>query len=101
MDFNYMSRGYLLPKGCKDLIDVIAPKVIVTERGLMITANLPDVRSAEIEVTCEGRRLRILRKQSSAQAAFESVTDVPPDYDLSRARAAYVNGELRIVVPRL
>jgi HSP20 family molecular chaperone IbpA len=112
MDTDYMSRGYLLPKGCKDLIDVIAPKgcrrlidviapkVTATDQGLMITVELPDARSAEIEITCEGRQIRISLKQSSDRAAFESVTDVPHDYDLSQARASYSGGQLRIVVPR-
>ena len=100
MDADYMSRGYLLPQGCKDLIDVMAPKVAATDEGLVITAQLPDARSGEIEITCDGRRIRILRKQPGAHAAFESVTDVPPDYDLSRARAAYFSGQLSIVVPR-
>src|SRR5258708_18755041 len=102
MDAGYMSRGYLLPQGCKDLIEVIAPKVAVTvtDRGLMITAQLPDLRSEEIEVTRKARKIRISRKQSSRHAAFESVTEVPADYDLSRARAGYFSGQLRIVVPR-
>ena len=95
-----MKRGYLLPQGCKDLIDVIAPTVALTDRGLMITAQLPEVRSEDIEVTCDAKQVRISRKQSSSHAAFESVTDVPPGYDISRARAAYFSGQLRIVIPR-
>ena len=100
MDADYMRRGYLLPHGCKDLIEVIAPKVAVTDRGLMITAQLPDLRNEEIEVTCEARQIRISRKQSGRRAAFESVTELPADYDLSRARAGYFSGQLRVVVPR-
>ena len=30
---------------------------------------------------------------------FESVLDLPPGYDLSQAKAVYVNGFLRIDVP--
>jgi HSP20 family molecular chaperone IbpA len=30
---------------------------------------------------------------------FETVLDLPPGYDLSRAKAVYVNGFLRIDVP--
>jgi len=100
MDAGYMSRGYLLPQGCKNLIDVIAPKVAITERGLIITAQLPNAHWQEIEVTWEARQIRILRKESGEHGAFESVTEVPPDYDLSQARAAYFSGQLRIVVPR-
>jgi len=97
---DYMTRGYLLPQGCKDLIDVITPKVTLTDRGLMITAQFPEVHSEDIEVTCDARQVRISRKQSGGHAAFDSVTDVPPDYDISRARAAYFSGQLRIVIPR-
>jgi len=95
-----MKRDYLLPQGCKDLIDVITPKVTLTDRGLMITAQLPEVRSEDIDVSCDARQVRISRKHSSSHAAFESATDVPPCYAISLARAEYFSGQLRIVIPR-
>ena len=33
--------------------------------------------------------------------AFESELELPPGYDLSQAKAAYVNGFLRIDVPQV
>ena len=32
--------------------------------------------------------------------SFESVLELPPGYDLSQAKAAYLNGFLRIDVPQ-
>jgi hypothetical protein len=36
MDYDYNSRAYLLPEGCKDLLDVLQPKTAITERGFEV-----------------------------------------------------------------
>jgi hypothetical protein len=35
MEYNYKKRGYLLPEGCKDLIDVFKPKVPVVHPSVL------------------------------------------------------------------
>jgi len=71
------------------------------------------MRSEHLEITVEGNRLRIAgNRPDGCRAAkasfivmeinygpFESVLEVPPGYDLSQAKAAYLNGFLRIDVP--
>ncbi|HPY29349.1 MAG TPA: Hsp20/alpha crystallin family protein [Verrucomicrobiota bacterium] len=84
-----------------------------TADGLVIKVELAGMRSENLEVTLEGNRLRISgNRPDSCRAAhcrflmmeitygpFEKVLNLPPGYDLSRAKAAYVNGFLRVDVP--
>ncbi len=87
--------------------------VYVTDIGLVIKVELAGMRSEHLEITVEGNRLRISgNRPDGCRAAkcsflvmeinygpFESVLEVPPGYDLSQAKAAYLNGFLRIDVP--
>jgi len=87
--------------------------VYVTEGGLVVKVELAGMRSEHLEITVEGNRLRISgNRPDGCRAAkcsflvmeinygpFESVLEVPPGYDLSQAKAAYLNGFLRIDVP--
>jgi HSP20 family protein len=87
--------------------------VYVTDNGLVIKVELSGMRSENLEITVEGNRLRISgTRPDGCRAAkcsflvmeinygpFESVLEVPPGYDLGQAKAAYLNGFLRIDVP--
>jgi len=87
--------------------------IYVTETGLVIKAELAGMKSESLEITVEGQRLRINGVRPDCCRAprcsflvmeisygpFETVLDLPPGYDLSRARAIYVNGFLRVDVP--
>ena len=87
--------------------------VYATDNGLVIKVELAGMRSDHLEITVEGSRLRISgdrpdgcrsRKVSFLvmeinYGPFESVLELPPGYDLSQAKAAYLNGFLRIDVP--
>ena len=87
--------------------------VYSTEWGLVIKVELAGMRSETLEITVEGRRLRITGIRPDGCRApkcsflvmeinygpFESVLELPPGYDLSLAKAAYLNGFLRIDVP--
>lgn len=87
--------------------------VYATDNGLVIKVELAGMRSEHLEITVEGSRLRIAgNRPDGCRAAkcnflvmeinygpFESVLEVPPGYDLSQAKAAYLNGFLRIDVP--
>lgn len=71
------------------------------------------MRSEHLEITVEANRLRISGNRPDGCRAgkcsflvmeinygpFESVLELPPGYDLSQAKAAYLNGFLRIDVP--
>jgi HSP20 family protein len=86
-----------------------------TDSGLVIKVELAGMRSENLEITVEGNRLRISGNRPDGCRApkcsflvmeinygpFESVLELPPDsgYDLSMAKAAYLNGFLRIDVP--
>ncbi len=87
--------------------------IYVTSGGLVIKAELAGMKSDSLEITIEGNRLRIsgsrpdcCREQNCTfwvmeitYGPFEAVLDLPPGYDLSQAKAIYVNGFLRIDVP--
>ena len=87
--------------------------VYATDNGLVIKVELAGMKSENLEITVEGHRLRISGSRPDLCRAhkcnflvmeinygpFESVLEVPPGYELSQAKAAYLNGFLRIDVP--
>ena len=84
--------------------------VYTTDSGLVIKVELAGMRSENIEITCEANRLQISgTRPDDRQLAklvkeinygpYKTVLELPPGYDLSRARAAYLNGFLRIDIP--
>jgi HSP20 family protein len=80
--------------------------VYATDNGLVVKVELAGMRSEHLEITVEGNQLRIAGNRPdgcrAAKASFlviESVLELPPGYDLSQAKAAYLNGFLRIDVP--
>lgn len=86
-----------------------------TENGLVIKVELAGMRSDNLEITVEGNRLKISGNRPDgcrgpkvsflmmeiSYGPFESTLELPPGsgYDLSQAKAAYLNGFLRIDVP--
>ncbi|MGH7952919.1 MAG: Hsp20/alpha crystallin family protein [Limisphaerales bacterium] len=87
--------------------------VYSTDDGLVIKVELSGMKSENLEITVEGNRLRIAgNRPDCCRAAkcsflvmeisygpFESILELPPGFDLSQAKAIYVNGFLRIDVP--
>ncbi len=87
--------------------------VYTTDSGLVVKVELAGMRSEHLEITVEGNRLRITgNRPDGCRAAkcsflvmeisygpFESLLELPAGYDLSQAKAAYLNGFLRIDVP--
>ncbi len=87
--------------------------VYATDSGLVVKVELAGSRSDQLEITVEGNRLRISGNRSDGCRApkasflvmeinygpFESTLELPPGYDLTQAKAAYLNGFLRIDVP--
>lgn len=89
--------------------------VYVSEGGLVVKVELAGMRREDLELVIEGNRVRIAGYRPDGcraakckflvmeinYGAFETVIELPKGYDLSRARAAYQNGFLRIDVPAL
>ena len=87
--------------------------VYETDNGLVVKVELAGMRSEHLEIIVEGSRMRIAgNRPDGCRAAkcnflvmeinygpFESVLELPPGYDLGQAKAAYLNGFLRIDVP--
>src|SRR5438132_1963551 len=87
--------------------------VYATDGGLVVKVELAGMRSDHLEITVEGNRLRISGTRPDGCRAskcsflvmeinygpFESVLELPQGYDLAQAKAAYLNGFLRIDVP--
>jgi len=76
-------------------------KAAVTEKGLLLTAKLPGLQSGQFEITVEGRSLRLVSSQRDGCGPFDSLIDLPPGFNLAQANAAYLKGQLRIVIPPL
>ncbi len=88
--------------------------VYLTDGGLVIKVELAGMRKEDLELAVEGNQLKISgHRPDGCRAAkcqfmvmeinygqFESLIELPPGYDLSRAQAAYQNGFLRIDVPK-
>jgi HSP20 family protein len=87
--------------------------VYATDEGLVIKVELAGMRSENLQITVEGNKLRISgQRPDGCRAAkfnflameinygsFENVLELPAGYDLSQAKASYLNGFLRIDVP--
>lgn len=87
--------------------------VYAAESGLVVKVELAGMKSDSLEIIVDGSRLRISGNRPDCCRApqcsflvmeitygpFETVLDLPPGYDLGQAKAAYVNGFLRIDVP--
>jgi HSP20 family protein len=85
----------------------------VNEGGLVIKVELAGLRREDLELTVDGGALRIAGQRGDGcrtgnctflameinYGAFETVIEVPEGFDLTRAKAAYLNGFLRVDVP--
>ena len=89
--------------------------VYVTDTGIVVKVELPGMKSENLEITVEeGNRLRVAGSRPDgcrppncsflvmeiSYGPFETDLELPPGYDLSQAKAVYVNGFLRIDVPQ-
>jgi HSP20 family protein len=89
--------------------------VYVTEEGLVMKVELAGMRKEDLQLVIEGNKVKINGHRPDGCRApkckflvmeinyglFESVIELPNGYDLSKAKAAYQNGFLRIDVPLL
>jgi HSP20 family molecular chaperone IbpA len=88
--------------------------VLVNAAGeLVIKVELAAITKADVELTIDGQRLTISGQRHDPDAKggqflvleinhgrFECFVDLPEEFDLSHAQAAYQNGILRVVAPR-
>jgi HSP20 family protein len=88
--------------------------VVETDGRLVIKVELAGMKPEDLEVITEGDRLLICGQRVDGcrggnckfyvmeinYGPFECVFEVPAGYDLSKAKAAYTNGFLRIDVPK-
>ena len=87
--------------------------IYTTATGLVIKVELAGMKSESLDIAVEGQQLRISGDRPDFcrsphcsflvmeinYGSFEAVLDLPVGYDLSRAKALYLNGFLRIDVP--
>lgn len=112
MEYDYRKRGYVLPDGCKDLIDATEPKptptepgfvlerTTITDQGFIAACRLPELQGRNIDIAVEGSTLRISGGPPNSDVPFVGRIEVPVGYAIARARAIYFRGALRIVVPK-
>ena len=89
--------------------------IFISKSGqLTIQVELSSLRSGDLEITIEGGKLRIAGHRHDSEVAtaqavlvneisagpFESVLELPPEFDLAQAKASYLNGVLNIVCPK-
>lgn len=88
--------------------------VFVNAAGeLVIKVELAGITKNDLELTVAGQHLTLSGERPDPDRGganylvremhhgrFESVVELPKEFDLSRAHAAYQNGVLRIVAPR-
>src|SRR4029077_8795406 len=89
--------------------------IYTTDEGLVIKMELAGMQSENLQITVEGSKLRVAgERPDGCRAAkfnflameinygpFETVLELPPGYDLTQAKASYLNGFLRIDVPQV
>jgi HSP20 family molecular chaperone IbpA len=104
MNHSLPQRPYWIPN---------ADVFIAPSGDLIVCVELSGMQTDDFEINTEGTKLRITGKRrdsgiATAQDAlvheindgpFDSVLDIPPDFDLWRLSSVYVNGTLRITVP--
>jgi HSP20 family protein len=87
--------------------------VYLCDAGLVIKVELAGMQRENLELTVEGNSLRISGQRPdgcrSAQCkfqimeidygAFETIIELPEDCDVSRGKAVYQNGFLRVDIP--
>jgi HSP20 family protein len=87
--------------------------VYVTGHQLVVKVELAGMRREDLELSIEDNRLLISGQRPDGcrvakctflvmeinYGSFERVIEIPPGYDLTRAKAAYQNGFLRVDVP--
>lgn len=113
MHFDYSKRDYLLPAGCKDLIDAIhyserpdsvkiGPADIAPgQNDLIVTLKFPEAHIGNIDIFVEGQQIRIIPRALPNHPMAQRVVDTPAGYNPAAARAVYLGGVLRIVIPKL
>jgi HSP20 family protein len=83
------------------------------ESGLVIKVELAGLRREDLELTVDGQALRIAGRRDDGcrtgncsflvmeinYGAFETVIEVPDGFDLTQAKASYLNGFLRVDIP--
>jgi hypothetical protein len=65
----------------------------ITGRGFEVSALVPALGHGALEITAEGGQSRIIGKRPDGRLLF--TVPVPAGYDITRAQATYINGELR------
>ena len=110
---HFVTRGAAGREGSARAHWVPNTDVYATDNGLVIKVELAGMRSDNLEITIEGNRLRVSGNRPDGCRApkcsflvmeinygpFETMLELPQGYDLGQAKAAYLNGFLRIDVP--
>jgi HSP20 family protein len=87
--------------------------VYLCDSGLVIKVELAGMQRENLELTVDGHSLRISGQRPDGcrsgqckfqvmeidYGAFETVIEVPEDCDVSRGKAVYQNGFLRVDIP--
>src|ERR1051326_128297 len=103
------------PASGRQFFWIPSTNVFVSQSGhLIIQLDICGIQNGDLQVTAEKGKLRIAGHRRNPEFAaakamlvneipagpFESVLELPSGFDIARASSAYVNGVLRISVPK-
>jgi len=74
-------------------------RTAITDVGFVLTVFLPSLRSEDVKITVVDNTVRITVKRAGNYVSQTEI-HVPSEYRPSGARANYLNGQLRIVIPK-
>ena len=112
MNYDYSRRNYLLPPGCKNLIDALKFDAINHAENIalihkreqrnefIMKFKMPGLRKENIEIIAEGRHLRIARQLSNKPGQRQIIVEIPLGYEIAKARAKYIKDTLHISIPK-
>jgi hypothetical protein len=107
MFYDYSKRGCLLPDGCKDLIDCInqGEDIVLIyareqEDEYTLKFRLSGLQEGGIEIFAEGGNLHVVGRLPHNLGQRESVTAIPPGYEIAKARAWCIKDALSVFIPK-
>lgn len=109
---DFLPRG---KTGREDAHWVPNTDVYATENMIVIKVELAGISKEDLDLTVDGNKMTVSGVRRDQQRSsdcrfqlmeidygeFSTVVDVPEGYDISKAKAAYHNGFLRIEVPKI
>ena len=97
MDCDYTKRSYLLPEGCKDLIDVLKLKHKLTERKSLLDAAMERVKCQVNPKQFQMFELYVVKKWPVLKVAQTLGVNVGQVYLAKHRISAFLSSEIKML----